>query len=258
MDCRLKSLELLEADFPSSNGNPISLTGLKSVEDTYKIDREYFCCCSGSGLRFVEENNFSSAPATGVGTLSRCDLEKRLKRVNSLLNIYRKYVPEPNINILTRDQVAFLIKWSREFRNGSSAAGNFVDSAFPKVSLLWTVGFYLSWYQGLKVKIVCLDEMFESEIFSELELCDVVLIGNLDKTWDPSEMIKLDRLIDYCYSGAIPIWMFYSSKISLPPPSKRVRLFERKLHRLKTMSVAARLSPSSLHKLKSVCRGISL
>ena len=81
-------------------------------------------------------------------------------------------------------------------------------------SIMWPIALYFVWHKGLRVKTVFLEKEFESDIFDGIDNYDFILLDGISKLYDQSEMIKLDRLINYCYSSEIPLWIFFP-KISI-------------------------------------------
>lgn len=256
MSCCLKHLDKVDLFLPEERLKAMNacrlFDGLMIKGGELELDKSYFSCCKGTGTHFDEgtENDY------GTGDVVSCDLKKKRFDVLKLFSQYQKHFPSKKFQALSGEQISFLANWSDNFTQGLRQGQAIqVENSFN--SIMWPIALYFVWHKGLRVKTVFLEKEFESDIFDGIDNYDFILLDGISKLYDQSEMIKLDRLINYCYSSEIPLWIFFP-KISIknPPAGKKLRFFEKKLASLKSKSPLSHLSESCMAKLEDVCLGL--
>ena len=257
MTCFLKKIQnvdplLLPANVLNSDHSSRLFDGLILKDDKLILDVSFFECCDGSG------NFFEDGSTMGTGIVARCGIGHRYSRTLGLFDHYKRLFHNATLDTLGADQIAFLTKWAESFKNGEKF-GQAIQIESSKNSVMWPVALFFSWHMNLKPKIVYLSEEFESSIFDGLENFDFILLDGLSKLWDTTERLKLDRLINYCFSSMIPLWIFFpktAEKRHLKKAASRnLRLFENKIAKLKAQNPIDLLSESSFLKLKDICLG---
>jgi hypothetical protein len=216
------------------------------------IDTSYLSCCKGSGFHFSGD----VTKDIGTGHVYSCDIKKRHSETLNFFTRYKKHFPTKSMVGLSGEQISFLANWADNFSNGLRQ-GQAIQIENSQNSIMWPIALYFIWHKGIRVKTVYLEKEFESDIFDGIDRYDLVLLDGVAKLYDQSQMIKLDRLINYCYSSEIPLWVFFP-KISIrrPPSGKRLRFFEKRLQALKAKSPLSHLTESCLSKLEDVCLGL--
>lgn len=250
--CYLEKLKQV-SKHPKDNERPGNVfEGLILKDGQLKIDSSYFKCCDGSGTFLVSNHQREM----GIGDVIKCKMRYRYKMLSDIYAVFQSLYPRGKLANLSGDQIQFLTTWAKGFATGKTV-GQAIATQEEAASNMWPISLFLLWHMGLKPKVVYLEKQFESAIFDGIEDTDFVVVGGLSKLWDAGEQLKLDRLINYCYGGEIPMWIFFPAKQkNYAPPGRRIRFFEKKLIALKSKNPLSHLSVSTYDKLSEICMGL--
>lgn len=252
MKCLEKSLVCLEADHRKLTSQVFD--GLILTSSGLKLDETFFRCCGAKGVSFAEG---SSDDGRGTGNVVFCDLNKKFSRVQKIYSKYKKIFPTKNLAPISDEQVLFLIDWAEKL-GFEKNYGQAIQVESSDNSIMWTIAMLFTWHVGLNPRTVFLEKEFESQIFDDIEQHEFVLLDGVSKLWEPSELLKLDRLVNYCYGAEIPLWVFFP-KVKLEKNSRLtrgMRKFEKKIFQLKSKSPLSHLPRSTYGKLQDICLGL--
>jgi hypothetical protein len=257
MSCALSRLEnvdpLLTIEKVVTSEEACSLfDGLVLKKEQLVLDSSFFDCCGGKGTTFVDDSQM------GTGSVLRCGLNKRFTRSSALFGRYKELFFKDSPKDLGPDQISFLTSWARKLKEGEKL-GQAIQIDSVDNSVMWSIAFFFCWHMDLNPKVIYLNKDFESSIFDGIEKYDFILLDGLSKLWDSTEQLKLDRLINYCYSSMIPLWIFFpksaDKKYIQKSSSRTLKQYEKKLAKLKAQNPIKQLPESTLIKLKDICLG---
>lgn len=261
MECFLKRLENVDSNFnPSvkrSDEASRLFEGLILKKGELSLDKSFFNCCSGSGTAFIPADEKDKKPEYGTGNVLRCNLTKKFSKISSLFEQHKNLFSDKEMKSLGVEQLDFLNGWASSFKRGEKF-GQAIQIDNPINSVMWPIAFFFAWHKGFNPKIVYLEKNMDNEIFDGIEKHDMVLLDGIHKLWEPSEQLKIDRLINFCYGAEVPLWVFFPKiKVSSSKGSTRnLRAFEKKLYALKSQNPMSFLSDSAKGKLEDICLGL--
>ncbi len=243
--CVLTSLEN-----PLLNGLSLGLQNFDA--ETVGLQSQLFGCCGGGGFAWHES-------AQGY---TRCRLKTRLKRVQSIVDLYRQRWPQHPRNFM---QVP--ASWAAQTLQELAAV---IKHDHPPASLqytpqrqqpsdLWAKAVALNWRFGVEARMLHLGHIDNASLHAftaEAEGPLALLVEQVDKLWDPLYAEALEFIIQRAYNAEAWLWidLVYTPQAK-DEPAQDLNLrasFSRKIQKLKSAHPLDSLTPDGQSRLRSL------
>ncbi len=241
-----------------------------------RIKQDLFSCCDGSGSRFNEVSN-----GVPQGSVSRCDLVRRLASLRRLVGLFRKRWPFVSNQMNNPGKAVELFSINRSieqtiqkrlsrYNEGSSSKKGFFiiesEKEHLKPSILWGAALRAVWFFGYDAHVLKFGQdnssaktNFFKEADSRTGRPIVCFLEKVEKLWDPGSAFDLEALISYCYDRCIPLWIEFivndsGDSSETPPPlaNRFSKPISRRIANLKAKSPLEWLSKQARLKLETI------
>ena len=250
----LSSCQCIIKRFANPNLQGLGL-GLKIADSgKFELETSFFRCCDGQGMSFSSKTR----------SVSHCLLNKRLKRVNLLLESYRRFWGEElDFPVFSNNGY----DWNQVFNKvsavvkGYEAQGQLMHGTKRKPGVIWGIALALEWRFGVPVHIVHLGLSNIMELVPR-EGVDgplAVLVEQTDKLWDPRTASRFETIVGFAYQTNSFLWAeFCRQKQETKPEKSKSRLnfaseMSRKMGAIKAKSPFEFLQPDCKSRLNILC-----
>jgi hypothetical protein len=234
------------------------LVGLDLTGDLARPIAKDFICCSGTALF-----------PCGDGSIYRCDLLKRLKAVQELLQIFeatwgRHLVP----TLLSLQLTSEHLQWLSDFASGRVHKGRCLQANRERSQpgVLWAIALAAAWRFGLRTHVVTLGTTrpggyFPKEPSADDQRKQIYLIERVDKLWVPERAFDFETLVGWCDRAGVPLWVEILREEKKPTRAGAEAAlggqFSRKIADLKNKPALSWLQRDCISRLNAITDGIS-
>jgi hypothetical protein len=243
--CALASL-----DNPLLNGLGLGLQGFDTME--VSLQPQLFRCCEGRGFAW-----HSAADA-----YTHCPLKLRLRRVQELLDLYRRRWPQQTRSFMQVSApwaASVLQELASTLKHDLPPARVTYTQQRQGPSDLWPRAVALNWRFGIEARVYTLGQLDNASLASftaESEGPLALLVEQVDRLWDPMYAEALEFIIQRAYNAGAWLWLEVVHQPEPKPeaqPDHSLRAsFSRRIAQLKSQHPLDSLSPDGRSRLISL------
>ena len=244
---------MLNLDNPLLNGIALGLT--QQDDGQLGVQASMFPCCAAEGMAWDE---------VGRGYYN-CQVRSRLRRVQQLMQLFRKYWPNA-----TRSPHQVPPAWGGQvlqelasmLRRDIAPAAVIYSQQRQQPSVLWSKALAAAWRFGIEARVLHLHEANLSELAAftrDAEGPLALFIEQADKLWDPLYAERLEYIVQRAYNGEAMLWIDFvmgSTPTADPQDDSSLKAtLSRRLTKLRSQHPLEYLSQDCLSRLQHLCGG---